>query len=1231
MNCPNKNDAFYNQTVQVLGEELAHLVYKRNNYQFLDTDSNGNSSKLFQDILDSVDGDSNKAIKIKANLFSSLFSLNGQYEQIEPTIEEFNEKMNNANKLYAKQQTKAPKAKKNKSVALLIKELNKINVEIFNEKDDNVFKQSRRNRRETIKEEITLLNSAENPFVAVVALANRQLEYFKDTIDKYNPNLEINDITVSEIATMSKLMDIWLNIKDILPVDMRDEDDILLIQSKFDSLNKKFFEVQMKAVISETVINQEIKDIDLTTDLEDRGLLSKFFLNSGRSSNLAIQNINKLLDIAKNNSIRKNNQLKQKLFDINTKIATDKIDISNFIEAETEGATPYLRLVTSSDKFYRMEDNFRKLKNSKAQNQLKQIATFYRDNAITFNIKELFDYDDITGYTVKLNHEDVLEKLANEIETDNKDFAKYLIRVAFDKQKHLLTKYQEELKTKEQLKYNGQITEESYKKWKAYNNPQHFYNTLQNKEIEAYINSTYSVSLPKTSEYINQEFLKIFENEKALEIYDELYNVLKELKRLLPANIRNSLADSFLPIVNQNLIREGLSYLDEAKRLIELPNFSASDNITDYKEIPLRFIPENNNDLEVQKTLKNKTFSTDLVPIISMLGESIHHYYYYTQVKAPVLLTQAILSKSTPFEKNYKGDKKVEGGIDSKHEAGQGLNNEMELLNETINHVMFLEKSKPEFAIGAYYQVEDLTGLRSLVLSDISSVKIDTLNREFHVFSLDELEKEKELIDKIQINLDKDLKVGKLGKFKNKVSRFFEKINKQAKGEEYIQIENLFNMYLSKQDEARQLRREDKITLEEYQLVNDIIFARLKELQRKTVYGSKIGDYLIRQRRSISLGLNPFSAGRNYVGGYFNGIVNGGQEYDNVSFTKHMADIVKLNVSRHFADKDRAFRIYKIAKTLLVDNELIDLQGLDEKDWFSKYGFILMEKSEKAVRYALMLAILEKSNILNLTDKDNLIDRFDKDGNFISNPNDTDNTELNDITLKIQRVNDIVMGDTHSFKLINKNIAGRLIGQFKSSWMPEAISSRLEKESYDYKLDRTIKGRYITYTDLGFTGSLIGLVQSYQAIYFGDNDYIKVKNSKGGDLSLTDVMNMRRNAVEAGLVLGLLTIGITLKYLADDEEDDAMLTFLVNQISLVQRDLTTVSPTTLTEIIGGNLVPAYTVVTNLEAIIPATVHVIADDKYSLDKYLYKLSKVMPVLNIGSQFKYQSEHFVDDLN
>jgi hypothetical protein len=290
-----------------------------------------------------------------------------------------------------------------------------------------------------------------------------------------------------------------------------------------------------------------------------------------------------------------------------------------------------------------------------------------------------------------------------------------------------------------------------------------------------------------------------------------------------------------------------------------------------------------------------------------------------------------------------------------------------------------------------------------------------------------------------------------------------------------------------------------------------------------------------------------------------------------------------------------------------------------------------MEKSEKAVRYALMLAILEKSNILNLTDKDNLIDRFDKDGNFISNPNDTDNTELNDITLKIQRVNDIVMGDTHSFKLINKNIAGRLIGQFKSSWMPEAISSRLEKESYDYKLDRTIKGRYITYTDLGFTGSLIGLVQSYQAIYFGDNDYIKVKNSKGGDLSLTDVMNMRRNAVEAGLVLGLLTIGITLKYLADDEEDDAMLTFLVNQISLVQRDLTTVSPTTLTEIIGGNLVPAYTVVTNLEAIIPATVHVIADDKYSLDKYLYKLSKVMPVLNIGSQFKYQSEHFVDDLN
>ena len=224
------------------------------------------------------------------------------------------------------------------------------------------------------------------------------------------------------------------------------------------------------------------------------------------------------------------------------------------------------------------------------------------------------------------------------------------------------------------------------------------------------------------------------------------------------------------------------------------------------------------------------------------------------------------------------------------------------------------------------------------------------------------------------------------------------------------------------------------------------------------------------------------------------------------------------------------------------------------------------------------------------------------------------------------------MGDTHSYKMINKSFFGRAVGQFKSSWLPEAIANRFESQRFDDKLNRDIKGRYVTYSDLGILGSLIGIVKVYQSWITGDKSYKNLRNNKTNEkISDLDAINLSRNTIELTMILALMGLGAVLRNLADDDEDNAPLVFLNNQISLIQRDLTTASPTVIVELLGGNAVPSLSVFLNIYALIPASIKLVSDDDYEFSKFMYKVNKVIPVLNILSQYEYQSQHYVDDLN
>lgn len=76
--CPNLSDEKikqeFEELVEVLGEDNAYRIWSKNNGNSIDKAPNGEDSKLFKDLLELVDNDRNKAIELKAKVYSPEFT-----------------------------------------------------------------------------------------------------------------------------------------------------------------------------------------------------------------------------------------------------------------------------------------------------------------------------------------------------------------------------------------------------------------------------------------------------------------------------------------------------------------------------------------------------------------------------------------------------------------------------------------------------------------------------------------------------------------------------------------------------------------------------------------------------------------------------------------------------------------------------------------------------------------------------------------------------------------------------------------------------------------------------------------------------------------------------------------------------------------------------------------------------------------------------------------------------
>ena len=130
--------------------------------------------------------------------------------------------------------------------------------------------------------------------------------------------------------------------------------------------------------------------------------------------------------------------------------------------------------------------------------------------------------------------------------------------------------------------------------------------------------------------------------------------------------------------------------------------------------------------------------------------------------------------------------------------------------------------------------------------------------------------------------------------------------------------------------------------------------------------------------------------------------------------------------------------------------------------------------------------------------------------------------------------------DPASFPWAKRFMFGRLGLQFKS-WLAESLLRRMGAEEYNNALDRNTKGYYRTAFENPRALLKVALMR---------------KDGFEG-MSAVDQANLRKAMVEAVVILSSMALGLMMKHLGDDDEEDkAMTNVLLNQIYRVESDMT---------------------------------------------------------------------------
>lgn len=738
-----------------------------------------------------------------------------------------------------------------------------------------------------------------------------------------------------------------------------------------------------------------------------------------------------------------------------------------------------------------------------------------------------------------------------------------------------------------------QEADQEIQEWIGRYSPNTFFSNFKNNFAVFNENNTdqYVIMIPKKAhnKYFDKKFTALQEDAKLYELYNRLHTQLMKLRSYLPKNLQYQLGENFLPVVAKSLISDisGVpEYLrgmpDRFIRSLTASKFEESNKGTE--RIPISYVDTTKSKDPVEIATRSK----DLVKITEIFAAMAIHYKHFANAKDVIDMGQSIIRE---IDRTRTRDGKIVDEHGKVISAPEGLKNALEALQYMKEYVMF-KRAKA---------LEGNSGVKIYSSNPAKNAKIANRVKELTI--------QKEALNEQLLNGDID-------------------------GDEW----------------------KDKI---------DKIDLELTKYDGKPVYGSKVGDKLISIAQAKALSFNPFSAVANFTFGVVSAAIfaNGRQEFGNKEFAQALRTMMSSSAKWYSfgaAIPDQARKIMNVLDRLGVMGDVVESQygKLEHRERVPKWKktinpYTWLRSGDYFCRGLNTVATLLKQKVkvtIEGVDKEISVwealnnngewdeTKYGKRPEYFSE-NVEDQTEWTKLRDKIARVNMIIMGnvDKVSPKMANKWIIGRLLGQFRLSWLPEGWYNRWQEEKMDIQLGRVTKGRFTTMKDLGIGGSLKVLLKQYASVVSKTDPFTGQHKMDGKKISDADIENMRKNFAEINFYLMVLGAIFMLRSMfgGDDDDDESQaLQILINMIIRTKQDLTFYSSPEVFDTITRNAVPSFGVIKDYSKLMDASWKIMTEDDYTADRWALKLTHAglpIPQATLVNKIKYMSERDLDDLS
>lgn len=398
----------------------------------------------------------------------------------------------------------------------------------------------------------------------------------------------------------------------------------------------------------------------------------------------------------------------------------------------------------------------------------------------------------------------------------------------------------------------------------------------------------------------------------------------------------------------------------------------------------------------------------------------------------------------------------------------------------------------------------------------------------------------------------------------------------------------------------------------------------------------KVLDLPVKITQWKGMGWNIIGGISNMVFGYMSNKIEaaGGQYYTSDELAKATRLVIgnsglrNLTFNTYNGITGEALKIRSLMDNYnIMSNSGREYTSLVGKDFTESLkwagGFNVNERTEYINQAPLLVIFLQKAKFNHNGQEHSLYDGFTKDGQWNTQEYGEYPTDLvNQAILKTKTMIQRNHGNYNPLApmLLKRESWGRFLIQFRT-WMVDGYRNRVGyvNETDDPLMGGAIKGRYISVAQAlkeepgkATLGMVLQVLQNFipAKSLLGLNKNVLDKYFEGSQsVSEVDVINMKKTAMELSMWIGAFVVGLTLKSLTgewdDDDPEKEAANFVINQLTRAQTDIAMyVNPLEAMKIVQDP-VPALKTLKHTQALLSETARLFTDDSLEYEQGVHK--------------------------